>query len=406
MAYRLKEANLASSLVMLHTHIGSQVTDVRKIRVAVREAAQVYTQLAAFGITPTYLNLGGGLAVDYDGSKTTFHASANYGLREYAEALVYAVMETCDEADAPHPVIVTESGRALTAHHAVVVAPVVDVIGPTLDLAPLPPLPDDPHTLVRDMQELLQEITVKTYRQVYNEAVSNKDTMHQLFDLGYLTLVERAHVERMHGTILQRIAKVVANLEYVPEELEGLSTRLADTYVANFSLFQTLPDHWAIGALFPILPLTRLNERPTRHATLADISCDSDGRITKFIDLRDVADTLPLHPLRDEEPYLLGFFLTGAYQDVLANSHNLFGRVAEAHVRLHDDGTIEVERYVGGQKARRVIENMGYETDELLDWLGQEIDEAARHGVPLTPQAEADLRELYGNELVGYTYLE
>ena len=405
-ARRLQDEGLAHSLVMLHTHIGSQVTDVRKIRVAVREAAQVYTQLVAEGIQPTFLNLGGGLAVDYDGSKTTFHASANYGLREYAEALVYAVMETCDEAEAPHPVIVTESGRALTAHHAVMVAPVVDVIGPTRDLAPLPELPEEPHTLVRDMQELLQDITVKTYRQVYNEAVSNKDTMHQLFDLGYLSLVERAHVERMFGTILQRIAKIVAGLDYVPEELEGLATRLADTYVVNFSLFQTLPDHWAIGALFPIMPLTRLDERPTRLATLADISCDSDGKISKFIDLRDVADTLPLHELRHGEAYHLGFFLAGAYQDVLANAHNLFGRMAEAHVRIGTGGEIHVERYVGGQKARRVIENMGYETDELLTWLEEEIGEAQHHGVPLSDVDLEALRALYGNELVGYTYLE
>lgn len=405
-ADRLESEGLGHALTMLHTHVGSQVTDIRKIRVAVREAAQVYVELARRGVRPTYLNLGGGLAVDYDGSKTVFHASANYGLVEYAEALVYTVMEVCDEAEIPHPVLVTESGRALTAHHAVVVADVIDAIGRTRDPVAPPPMPEQPHALVTDLQELLEDVTVKTYRQAYNEAVSIKDTMHQLFDLGYLSLNERAQVERLYNRLLQRVAKVIDGLDYVPEEFEDLATWLADTYVVNFSVFQTLPDHWAIGALFPIVPLARLDERPTRRATLADISCDSDGKISKFVDLRDVAATLPVHDLRPNEPYRLGFFLTGAYQDVLANSHNLFGRVAEAHVRLTGDGRFEIERFVPGQKARRVIRHMGYETEELLGWLGEEIDEAVASGASIDEDAIETLRELYGHELVGYTYLE
>lgn len=403
---RLRDEGLAHALTMVHAHVGSQVTDVRRIRVAVREAAQTFVELVELGVAPRYLNLGGGLAVDYDGSKTTFHASANYGLTEYAEALVYTVMEACDEAEVAHPIIVTESGRALTAHHAVVVAPVIDAIGRTREQVALPELPDEPHTLVRDIQELLETVSVKTYRQVYNEAVSIKDTMHQLFDLGYLGLIERAHVERTYNRILLRIAKVIDGLDYVPEEFEDLATWLADTYVVNFSLFQSMPDHWAVGALFPVVPLHRLDERPTRRANLADISCDSDGKITKFIDLRDVASTLPVHEVRPGEPYLLGMFLTGAYQDVLANAHNLFGRVNEAHVRILADGSFEIERSVPGQKARRVIENMGYETDELLQWLDQEIAEAVAAGVDLDDEDQARLRDLYGHELVGYTYFE
>ena len=405
-AERLEAEGRSSCLKMLHAHVGSQITDIRKIRVAVREAAQTYVELCELGAVPEYLNLGGGLAVDYDGSKTTFAASANYGLRTYAETLVWTVLEACDEAEAPHPVLVTESGRALTAHHAVAVVPVVDAIGRTRDPVPLPPLPDEPNALVGDMEELLRNVTVKNYRQVYYEAVSNKDTMHQLFDLGYLSLVERAHVERTYNQVLMRIRKVTRDLDYVPEELEDLDRWLADTYVANFSLFQAAPDHWAVGQLFPIAPLHRLNERPSRRATLADISCDSDGTIAKFTDLRDVARTLPVHELRGDEPYLLGIFLTGAYQDVLANAHNLFGRVNEAHVRIGPDGEIGIERFVGGQKARRVIENVGYRTDVLLEWLDQEITEAKAHGVALDEDDEAELRELYEHELVGYTYLE
>lgn len=403
---RLEAAGMADALVMLHTHVGSQVPDVHAVRVAVREAAQVYAHLARGDAAPRYLNVGGGLAVDYDGSKTATPASANYGLSEYAEALVTTVAEVCDEAGVDHPCLVTESGRALTAHHAVVVAPVVDAIGPTRDPVDLPPLPDAPHPLVADMEALLADVGPDAYRRVYNEAVSNKATMHQLFDLGYLGLAERAHVERAYGRILSAIADVVADLDYAPEPFDELPDRLADTYVVNFSLFQTLPDHWALGSPFPVVPLTRLDEPPTRRATLADISCDSDGRIQSFVGRHDVGPTLPVHDVTPGGRYLLGFFLVGGYQDVLANAHNLFGRMAEAHVRLTGGDAFEIERTVPGQKARRVIENMGYETDELLAALGAEIDEAARLGAGVSDEAASRLRALYAAELVGYTYLE
>jgi arginine decarboxylase len=332
--WRLREEGMLGALQMIHCHVGSQLTDIRRIKVAVREAAQAYVDVRSMGADVRYLNVGGGLAVDYDGSKTTFEASANYGIQEYADTVVYTIKEVCDDGEAEHPVIVTESGRALTAHHAVLVMPVIDALGPTRTPLELPPLEGEVHQLVTDMRELLKTVSIKNYREVYNEAVSNKETMHSLFDLGYLTLLERAYVEQLYHQVLARVAKVVEQLDYVPEELEALPRRLADMYVCNFSLFQGMPDHWAIGQLFPIVPLTRLNERPVRQATLVDISCDSDGKIQRFIDLRDVRATLPVHELRPREPYYLGAFLTGAYQDVLATTHNLFGRVNEAHVRL------------------------------------------------------------------------
>ena len=252
------------------------------------------------------------------------------------------------------------------------------------------------------MRELLDNVTLKNYREVYHDAQDNKDTMHNLFDLGYLSLLERAHVETLYNQILLRVARVVRDLDYVPDDFEDLPKLLADKYICNFSLFQSVPDHWAIGALFPVMPLRRLNERPTRDATLVDISCDSDGKVNKFVDLRDVKDTLPLHELRPGEPYDLGIFLTGAYQDVLANAHNLFGRVNEAHVRVTGEDAFVLERFVGGQKARRVIENMGYEAPELRGWLEEEISEAGS----LTPEEGEKLLSLYNAELVGYTYLE
>jgi len=403
-AERLRELGMLDTLQMLHCHVGSQVTDIRKVRAAVREAAQTYVKLRELGVEIRYLNVGGGLAVDYDGSKTSFHASANYGLQEYADTVVYTVLETCQQAEVPHPVVVSESGRALTAHHALLVLPVIDAVGPTRASVTLPELPGEPHTLVGDMRELLETVTIKNYREVFYDAVSNKETMHSLFDLGYLSILERAHTENLYYQILGKIARIVRDLDYVPEDIEDLPKMLADKYICNFSLFQSLPDSWAIGALFPIAPLSRLDEIPTRNATLVDISCDSDGKIDKFIDLRDVKATLPLHELREGEPYYLGVFLTGAYQDVLANSHNLFGRVNEAHIRLTPEGYV-TELRVNGQKARRVIENMGYEAPQLRGWLVEETEDAIARGTLSPADAEA-LLDKYSAELVGYTYLE
>jgi arginine decarboxylase len=403
---RLAGLGKIGALQLIHCHVGSQLTDIRKIKIAVREAAQVYVDVVKMGADVRYLNVGGGLGVDYDGSKTTFYASANYGISEYADTVIYTIKETCDDGDAPHPIVVTESGRALTAHHAVLVLPVIDAIGPTRATYTLPELVGEVHAVVRDMQELARDVNLKNYREVFNEAVSNKDTMHSLFDLGYITLLERAHVEQLYHRILVRIAKVIEQLDYVPEELEALPKRLADQYVVNFSLFQGMPDHWAIAQLFPIVPLHRLDQEPTRQATLVDISCDSDGKIDKFIDLRDVRSTLPVHDLEPGKPYYLGAFLTGAYQDVLANTHNLFGRMNEAHVRLSGRGDWILERFVAGQKARRVIENMGYQTSELHGWLQDEIREAERSGIKLSNDDKQAMSELYDAELVGYTYLE
>jgi arginine decarboxylase len=403
-AAQLKADGMADALVMVHCHVGSQLTDIRKIRVAVREAAQTYVELYELGVAIKYLNIGGGLAVDYDGSKTTFTASANYGLQEYANAVVWTVLESCNEYDAPHPIIVSESGRALTAHHSVIVLPVIDAISPGLEPLALPELEGEVNSLITDLKELLGNITLKTYREAYNEAVSIKDTMHNLFDLGYLSLLERAHIENLYYQILRKVARVTQDVGYVPDEFEDLPKTLADKYICNFSLFQSLPDNWAIGQLFPIVPLHRLNEKPTREATLVDISCDSDGKINRFIDLRDVRVTLPVHPLKPAEPYYLGAFLTGAYQDVLANAHNLFGRVNEVHVQLNEAGWYE-QRFIDGQKARRVIENMGYEAPELHRWLEETISEL-NIGGKLSAEEAREMMALYDAELVGYTYLE
>ncbi|GGK30869.1 biosynthetic arginine decarboxylase [Deinococcus malanensis] len=403
---RLKAEGMIDSLVMLHTHIGSQITDIRRVKVAVREATQTYAGLIAAGAELKYLNVGGGLGVDYDGSKTTFYASMNYTVKEYAADVVYTIQETCKARGVPEPIIVSESGRALTAHHAVLILPVIDVTGPTRNLEDqeLVAPAEDSHQLIKDMHEIVQNISMRNYREMYNDAVGDKQTLHDLFDLGYVTLQDRARGEALFNAILRKIAKLIQSEKYVPDELEDLQKVLADKYICNFSLFQSLPDNWAIQALFPIVPLDRLNQKPTRQATLVDITCDSDGKIEKFIDLRDVKATLPLHE-PGKQPYYLGVFLMGAYQDVLGSSHNLFGKVSEAHVTVRPGGRFNIDLFVRGQKARRMIESMGYEEPMLRDSIEDQADAALKVGT-LTAGQEHELLEDYGEELLGYTYLE
>lgn len=394
----LAGAGMLGSIAMLHSHIGSQVTDIRRIKQAVREIAQTYVQLRKLGAPVRYLNLGGGLAVDYDGSKTSFYASSNYSLAEYAEDLVYVTQEVCDAHSEPHPHIVTESGRAITAYHSVLVLEVVDTIRPPGEEKV--ELPKDAHPIVKDMFDLAKSVSAKNYREVYHDAFSDKDTLQNLYDLGLVSLRDRAVAESLFYQIARKTLKLALELDYPADELEDLQKLLADKLVCNFSLFQSLPDSWAIKQMFPIVPLSRLDERPTREATLVDITCDSDGKFDRFIDLHDVRDTLPVHEIRAGERYYLGVFLTGAYQDVLGNSHNLFGRIGEAHVTVDDEG-YDIERFIMGEKARRVIEKMGYEDDEL----NESVEKLVRSS-KLTPAEKGTFMEQYARELVGYTYLE
>lgn len=402
---RLRRAGKLSALQMLHCHVGSQITNIRRIKTAVREICRVYSDLVKIGAPLRFLNVGGGLAVDYDGSRTTFYVSANYSLQEYADDVVYTTREVCEEAGVPHPILVSESGRALTAHHAVIVIPVIDTMGPTKRRHEISASGGEADALITELEDLLRSVNVKNYGETFNDAVSHKETMHNMFDLGYLTLVERARIENLFNRIVEKVARVIRHLEYVPEEFEVLPRLLADKYVCNFSLFQSLPDHWAIQALFPMAPLTRLDHAPSRQATLVDISCDSDGKITRFTDLRDVRSTLPLHELRDKEPYYIGIFLTGAYQDVLANSHNLFGRLNEAHVRITGAGGFKIERFEKGQQARELLHNMGYELRRLKQRVQRQI-RAAVVEEALTAEQARQIQERYDNELLGYTYLE
>jgi arginine decarboxylase len=395
----LKEEGLLDTLVMLHAHIGSQVTDIRRIKAAVREAAQTYVQLRKLSAPLRYLNLGGGLAVDYDGSKTNFYASANYTLQEYAEDLVYVTKEVVEAHGEPHPILVTESGRAVTAYHEVLVLEVIDVITPPGEKKPAPP-PEEAHPLVKELWESLESLSAKNFREVYHDAFADKETLQTLYDLGLVSLKDRALAEEIFYHIARRVYAIAQSLPYAPDELEDLEKLLADKLVCNFSIFQSLPDAWAIHQLFPIVPLSRLSEPPTRRATLVDISCDSDGKIDRFIDLHDVRHTLPVHPVRPGEPYYLGVFLIGAYQDVLGSNHNLFGQVGEAHVEVDEEG-FAIERFVPGETAEKVIEKMGFTARELM--LG--VERLVRQS-RLSPAEKGAFLERYARELQGYTYLE
>ncbi|MFN4232031.1 biosynthetic arginine decarboxylase [Thermus sp.] len=395
----LKEEGLLDTLVMVHAHIGSQVTDIRKIKAAVREAAQTYVQLRKLGAPLQYLNLGGGLAVDYDGSKTNFYASANYTLPEYAEDLVYVTKEVVEAQGEPHPTLVTESGRAVTAYHEVLVLEVIDVITPPGEARPSAP-PAEAHPLVKELWESLENLSPKNFREVYHDAFADKETLQTLYDLGLVSLRDRALAEEIFYHIARRVYAIVRELPYAPDEFEDLEKLLADKLVCNFSIFQSLPDAWAIHQLFPIVPLSRLHEPPTRQATLVDISCDSDGKIDRFIDLHDVRQSLPVHPIRPGEDYYLGVFLVGAYQDVLGSNHNLFGQVGEAHVVVDEEG-FAIERFVAGETAEKVIEKMGFTARELS--LG--VERLVRQS-RLSPAEKGTFLERYVRELQGYTYLE
>ncbi len=399
----LKSKRMLDALVMLHFHIGSQITDIRKIKAAIREAGRVYAKLRAAGVPIQYLNLGGGLGVDYDGSKTAFESSMNYSVQEYANDVVYTVKAICDEEKVPPPVLVTESGRAVTAYHSVLIANVLDVADRIEQGRRVKVSPNDP-PVVLELAGILSTVNAKNMRESYHDALQYKEELFTLFNLGHLSLEDRAKGEMLFWQICERIHKDLKTLKEIPEEFEDMETMLADKYVLNLSVFQSLPDSWAIDQLFPTLPIHRLNERPTELATLADITCDSDGKIEKFIDLRDIKETLPLHRFQDEEPYYIAFCLTGAYQDVLGDLHNLFGEAHEVLVRVDEEGRSRVEDVLPGESCERVLEYMNYDRTQILDSISRQLRRVTNR-----PVKKDEIQAIYKEfEAVfpRYTYLE
>jgi arginine decarboxylase len=401
---KLKAAKFGQCLRLVHFHIGSQVPNIITIKTAVVEATRFYCQLAQMGFPMGYLDVGGGLGVDYDGSRTNFESSMNYSLEEYARDVVFNIREICNAAGVPVPDIVSESGRAVVAPHSMLVVEVFERINKRESLGKQHE-PKERHKVVTDLGVLLKNKTKLGRLERFHDALQKKEEALSLFNLGYLDLENRAAAESIFWQICEEIAKEGRKTGYQPEELHELSTLLADQYVCNFSVFQSLLDHWALKQLFPIAPLHRLKERPSVNAILVDITCDSDGKIGSFIDLQDVKEYVTLHPLNNK-PYYLGIFLTGAYQDIMGDLHNLFGRVNEVHVFLEADepNGFYIEEALSGSRIADVIEGVQYQQQELCRRMKALIDTATRKD-QVKPREGVRLLELYESQMQAKTYL-
>ena len=399
----LASRGMADCLQLLHFHQGSQITNIRHIKAALNEASRMYAELVKRGAGLRYLDVGGGLGVDYDGSQTNFESSVNYTLQEYANDVVYHVQNACDEAGVPHPMIVSESGRAVVAYHSMLIFGVLGVSEQGGNGELVDPSPDTEQPL-HDLFETCQNINVRNLLESYHDAQQSLDTAMSLFTSGYLPLDQRSAVENLYWAICRKICKLSKQLEFMPEELEGLEAVLSDTYFCNFSLFQSIPDSWAIKQLFPVMPIHRLNERPTRGAVLGDVTCDSDGKIDQFIDRRDVKRTLPLHAWQ-QDPYYLGAFLIGAYQEILGDLHNLFGDTNAVHVSTDAKGDVVLDAVIKGDTVREVLDYVEFDPNQLVQRLRESIEQAVREGRICDEQAGKFLK-FYEEGLGGYTYLE
>jgi arginine decarboxylase len=406
----LKAHDMLDCLQLVHCHPGSQLQDIRRVKDAINELAHVYAELKLMGAGLQYIDVGGGLGVDYDGSGTNFPSSMNYTLNEYANDVVYRVASVCNLRDIPHPMIVSESGRAVAAYHSVLIfdalgSSALDKFRVTGDRAEDYGGDEELPQPVQDLFEAYRAVSERRLVECYHDALTAREQVLQMFNLGLLSLEFRALAERLYWATCAKIRDSCRKLVRLPEELEDLESILSDTYFCNFSVFQSLPDSWAIDQLFPIMPIHRLAERPTRTAVLADITCDSDGKIDRFVSLRDVKRTLEVHELKADERYYLAVFLVGAYQETLGDLHNLFGDTHVVHVRLHDEGGWWIEEIVKGDTANRVLEYMEYDVAELYPALARDCERAIRDGRMTLAQSQA-LKRFYERELDGYAYLE
>jgi arginine decarboxylase len=400
----LKSRGMADCFKLLHFHLGSQIPNIRIIKGALNEAARIYAELAKAGAGLEYLDVGGGLGVDYDGSQTNFESSVNYTLEEYANDVVYHIQTVCDDAGVRHPTIVSESGRAVVAYHSVLVFNVLGVSGFGEAQLPSSTEIDELEQPLIDLMETYENVNLRNALESYHDAQQALDMALNLFNGGYLPLDQRCQAESLFWAICGKLQRIVQQLDEVPEELQGLDETLADTYFCNFSLFQSIPDSWAIKQLFPVMPIHRLDKRPTTHAVLGDITCDSDGKIDQFIDRRDVKHTLPLHAFNGE-PYYLGIFLVGAYQEILGDLHNLFGDTHAVHVSLDENGGVVLDDLIKGDTVREVLDYVEFDANSLVAKLRADVESAVREG-RVNFEESGRLLRFYEEGLQGYTYLE
>ncbi len=403
----LQESGMGNALKMIHFHIGSQVPDIMCIKQAVREAARYYAKFIQIGASLEYIDVGGGLAIDYDGSGTSFHSSMNYTLDEYASTIIYNVKDVCDEEKVAHPVVISESGRSTVAHHTILVVEAFANVEKVRESKLMTINADDKeHKIIRDILSLRRKIPhKKNLMEVYHALQQVKEESARLFEVGLLDLITKAKVENLYWQMAEQIVNRFQQNGRIPEEIQDLGNSLSDQYVCNFSIFQSLLDNWAIGQLFPIMPIHRLNEAPTNRASLVDITCDSEGKIDEFIDVQDVRESLPLHPI-GKDPYYLGFFLIGAYQDIMGDQHNLFGRTNEVHVFLDPDEEkgFYVEEIIRGSTVEQVLQNTQYDPNDLIRRFKGYVDSAIKED-RIKPTVGMKFLDEYRKALADYTYL-
>jgi arginine decarboxylase len=400
----LREYEMTDALKLLHFHIGSQITDIKRVKAAMKEAARVYSKIRQMHIDVEYLDIGGGMGVDYDGSKTTFESSVNYTTQEFANDVIYTIKSVCEDENVPEPNIVTESGRMMSAYHAVFVTSIRDEIETFADDRPEITLDEDDPQVIAELKALYDDITSKNYREYYHDALDHKDELHTQFNLGLINLEDRAKGEVLFWEVCARASKFAQSAKVQEEEFDDLKKILASKYLCNFSVFRSVPDHWAIDQLFPIMPIHRLNEQPTDYATFVDITCDSDGHIDKFVDLKDVKEVLELHPFTGD-PYYIAIFLVGAYQEVMGSFHNLFGQPNEAQVIIDTDGRYHIKKIVPGSRIGDMMSYARYDRNQAWD----NFQRLARSRIASghMTQEEADmLLKQYESDISRYTYLE
>jgi arginine decarboxylase len=400
---RLKDAGRTDMLRLLHFHIGSQLTDIKRIKNAMKEAARVYAKVHQMKVPIDLLDVGGGMAVDYDGSKTAFDSSANYSAQEFANDVIYTIKQVCDDENVPHPTIIQESGRFLSAYHAILVTNVLDEIETVVeDITPIEIDEDDPQVVI-ELGELREAISIKNYREYYHDALEHREELFTLFNLGLISLEDRAKGEVLFWDVCERADRYAQQSKYVPEEFDDLRRLLCAKYLTNFSVFKSVPDHWALDQLFPIVPIQMLNKPPTEFATLCDITCDSDGVVDKFVDLHDVKQTLELHKLVPGEPYYLAFMLVGAYQEVMGNNHNLFGAPNEAQIHIDEEGYL-IKKVIRGTTVGEAAGRARYERGLLHDGFRRQVTQRIKDG-ELSEAEGSELVNFYESRFDAYTYV-
>lgn len=400
---RLKEADRIDMLRLLHFHIGSQLTDIKRIKNAMKEAARVYAKVHQMKVPIELLDVGGGMAVDYDGSKTAFDSSANYNSQEFANDVIYTIKQVCDDENVPHPTIIQESGRFLSAYHAILVTNVLEEIETVVeDITPIEIDEDDPQVVI-ELGDLRESVTIKNYREYYHDALQHREELFTLFNLGLISLEDRGKGEVLFWDVCESANKYAQQAKYIPEEFGELRRLLCAKYLANFSVFKSLPDHWALDQLFPIVPIQKLNKPPTEFATLCDITCDSDGVVDKFVDLHDVKQVLELHKIEPDEPYYVAFMLVGAYQEVMGNNHNLFGTPNEAQVHIDEEGYL-IKKVIRGTTVGEAAGRARYERGLLHDGFRRQVTQRIKDD-ELSEAEGAELVNFYESRFDAYTYI-